>query len=412
MLGLCGFGVALAAVIGWHGQASRESASTLTHEGYVWQRTWTGAVKSAVRRASPELAGLCIQAGEVSAKTGRIEVARAAVDWQVLSMLQRPLGVAWRVGSEVIEHNNEKTLALLDQQWTTTFETAAAAGVSVTEAQWDCDCPERLLAEYASWVRGMKQRHPAQRWTFTALPAWLSSPAFADLAAAADGFVLQVHWLRPAPNGGPVLMKVEDALRAVRRASQWGRSFKVALPTYGSAVLCNAQGQWLDVASEDSVRTEVGTHLVEASSSPDDALRLLQEWRKHRPAGLAGIVWYRVPVDGDKRNWSWPQLQAVIHGMRPQPRFEAALVSRAEGYDDVVIRNTGNGDGWMPLTISLQEQNLLAFDGAFGYKGKEVEHGLIFSATSKKPLAAGGRASIGWVRRGNLKGAVSFDLGL
>ncbi|MDB6075722.1 MAG: hypothetical protein JWO89_3362, partial [Verrucomicrobiaceae bacterium] len=166
------------------------------------------------------------------------------------------------------------------------------------------------------------------------------------------------------------------------------------------------------VVSEDVARIPTGAHLVEAASSPVVALKLLQRWQQNRPPGLTGIIWYRLPVEGEKRNWSWPQLQAVIHGQTPEPRWEARLVPQAEGYENVVIDNTGNGDALMPSTISLQTDKVLAFDGANGYNGREVEHGLIFSAANQKPLAAGGHASIGWVRRENLKGVYQLQPGL
>jgi hypothetical protein len=207
-------------------------------------------------------------------------------------------------------------------------------------------------------------------------------------------------------------MSVNDALQAVEKASRIGVPFKVALPTYGSAVLCDPQGNWLDVISEDSARLPESGHLVEVMSSPQDALAMLKQWKAQRPPNLVGVVWYRVPVEGDKRNWSWPQFLAVIQGKTPHPELEARLETQAEGFDNIVIYNLGEGDGSLPSTILLKVQNVIAYDGAFGYNAKEVEHGLIFSAANKKPLAAGGRASIGWVRRENLKGAFSFQLGL
>lgn len=391
---------------------SPASLKPLTQEAYLWQRNWTPAVKRAIETEAPALQALHVQAGEVSAKTGRLEVVRATVDWKLLAGLKKPVGVAWRVGAEVVTRPGNEALEAMEKHWATTFASAAASDLRIAEAQWDCDCLRSRLSVLKTWVARLKQRHPDVRWTFTALPSWQSSPAFHELAAAADGFVLQVHWLHPSTTGSPVLMEVDEAMAAVATASRHGIVFKVALPTYGSAVVCNAQGQWLSVISEEAPPVEDGTHLVETRASPADTLRLLAAWQQQRPERLEGIIWYRLPVEGDRRNWSWPQLQAVMSGATPQPHWEAALVAHAEGYEDVVITNSGNGDAPMPQTVSLHMDNLLAFDAAFGYNAREVEHSLIFSAAKPRPLAAGGHASIGWVRRENMQGEFHFEFGL
>jgi hypothetical protein len=98
----------------------------------------------------------------------------------------------------------------------------------------------------------------------------------------------QVHWLRPDAQGKPLLMLADEARAAVASASRCDVPFRVALPTYGSAVVCDADGRWLDVLAEESATLPAGSHLVEKMASPADALALLRAWQAERPLWLTG----------------------------------------------------------------------------------------------------------------------------
>ena len=60
-----------------------------------------------------------------------------------------------------------------------------------------------------------------------------------------------------------------------------------------------------------------GTRTIEFSTNSDDTATLVKEWLSARPAELKEIIWYRIPVATDQRNWRWPTLTAIMAGRKP-----------------------------------------------------------------------------------------------
>lgn len=390
-------------------------AGRLTQEAYVWQRRWNNDVREAVMRSQELLDSLCVEVAEMSRRNGKIEVANAGVDWTLLASLKKPPGLAWRIGAPVIAQGWTKEAR--DEIGRMIFDSMAKArahGIAISEAQIDCDCPTRLLGEYAGFMESLNALDGGVHWTFTALPGWLRSSDFKRLARASDGFVLQVHWLRPAAlaEGKATLMISTEAREAVAQASRIGVPFRVALPTYGSAVITDASGRWLDVLSEEQSDPPGGKQLIEAQSSPDECLLLVAEWGKSRPAWLTGIAWYRLPVAADRRNWSWLQFEAVVRGRKPVARFELALKSNTEGWEDVMVNNAGDGDALAPQIFRIEAAGVLAADGVNGYHAEEIAGGTFrFSIVKSSQLKAGQTLPAGWLRRGNSGAPFTVKIG-
>ena len=376
----------------------------LTQEAYVWQRRWNNGLRESVTRSQELLDGLCVEVAEMSRRNGKIEFANAAVDWSVLALLKKPVGLAWRIGAPVVAQGwTNEVRAEIGRTIFDSLAKARSLGITISEAQIDCDCPARLLGEYAKFIQSLRSRDSGVRWTFTALPSWLHSADFKRLAYAADGFVLQVHWLRPdaLQQGKATLMIPTEAREAVAQASRFGVPFRVALPTYGSAVITDAGGRWLDVLSEEQGDPPSGKQLIEARSSPDECLALVADWKSTRPAWLTGIAWYRLPVAADRRNWSWLQFEAVVRGRKPVARFEVALKTNAEGWEDVLLNNVGDGDDPAPQNLRIETAGVLAADGVNGYHAEEIASGTFrFSTVKASYLKAGQTLPAGWLRRG------------
>ncbi len=381
-------------------------AGALRQEAYVWQRRWNNDVRESVTRAQDLLDGLCVEVAEMSRRNGKIEVANSGVDWSVLAALKKPVGLAWRIGAPVIAQGWTKDVRA--ETGRMIFDSLAKArqkGIAISEAQIDCDCPARLLGDYAKFIKSLRSQDGSVRWTFTALPSWLHSSEFRRLAKAAEGYVLQVHWLRPDPfeKGKATLMISKEAREAVAQASRFGVPFRVALPTYGSAVITDAGGRWLDVLSEERSDPPGGAQLIEARSWPEECLALVADWKAKRPPWLTGIIWYRLPVAADRRNWSWPQFEAVVGGRLPLAKFEITLQPKLEGWEDVILRNSGDGDEFAPRTITISSTGILASDGVNGYHAEEIADGEIRFFTGKASrLKAGQTLSAGWLRRGKV----------
>lgn len=65
--------------------------------------------------------------------------------------------------------------------------------MEIQEFQLDFDCAQKKLTGYAEWVKALRHSTGSVPLVITALPSWLSEPAFPSLAREAKRYVLQVH---------------------------------------------------------------------------------------------------------------------------------------------------------------------------------------------------------------------------
>jgi hypothetical protein len=397
---LLGMGLALGFSV-WKPWRRPPHVEQLSHEAYVWQRQWNEAVRQGIGRWDVEKSGLlCLQAGEITRQAGKLRWLPVKLDWAFLKARQRPLTLALRITEATLEAGwTPEVRQEILKSWS---EILTNAPVTVVEAQFDCDCPTRLLPGFRETLEAAKQLHPKVRWTFTALPAWLHSPDFGALADTGPGYVLQVHWLRPGAAGHPVIFQPEEALQAAAKANAWRTPFRLALPTYGSAVLMDSTGAWHGVVSEEAhAAIPREFRLVEAASDAREVSTCLDFWRKNRPAWLTGLVWYRLPVAGDSRNWSWTQLREVMAGREPKAAWAAVLKPHSEGFHEILLTNTGTADAPLPSVIYVRVNGLSAADALAGYTSRLEDFGAKFTNTTPTLLPADGATLIGWVRGTN-----------
>ena len=69
---------------------------------------------------------------------------------------------------------------------------------------------------------------------------------------------------------------------------------------------------------------------------------LVRDWTRGPAPGADGILWYRLPVAGDRLNWSWPTLRAVMAGRAPG-RGRAAVREPEPGLVEIDLVNDGEG---------------------------------------------------------------------
>ena len=374
---------------------SRPSAETphpLTHEAYLWQDPARPAAITAITRARGHLDGICVLVAEGGWKHGKLTLRKCA---------EAPRGD----GFSYVIRLGQSTAGL---DWTGDHGSAVSALVAELaalhprEIQIDYDCPSRRLSDYKQFLLTLQKSAADVRLTFTALPSWLDTPTFEPLAKAFPGYVLQVHALElpESPEVPLVLCDPTVAHRAVKRASSYGVAFRVALPTYGSEALFGADGKVLDVISEDqtSIAPERITMRSRVFADPVVMADLVRQWTAQAPPEMRGICWYRLPVQGDRRNWSWETFVAVIQGHASPAQLEVRAEKTSGSAHDVVIVNTGENHAALPQCVILPD-NLLAVDAARPYSviGKNPR------VLKRDPLApdwpwlpAGQRCVIGW----------------
>jgi hypothetical protein len=406
--------VAAAAVLVWRfviRPPVPRAAGPLPHAAYVWQRAWTGPVREAVTGAgaAPALGGLVVLGAEVAWEGGAPRVARVRPDADALRASGLPVGLALRIGPYAGPFAaGGEPFGLLARLAESLVAESAAAGVAPRELQVDFDCAESKLDGYRVWVEALRRRVAPVPLTFTALPSWLDAGAFRRLAAAADGFVLQVHSLeRPAGPDAPLaLCDPAAARRAVERAARAGVPFRVALPTYGYLVAFDRGGRFLGIAAEgprpgwpDDARVrEVGADAAAMAG-------LVRGWTADRPAALRGVIWYRLPVETDALNWRPATLDAVRAGRVPRAVLRAETRRPQPGLVEIDLVNDGDGDAALAgvsVTTRWGGERLVASDALNGFERADEGPGVLRLRGAAAPpagrLRAGERRLVAWAR--------------
>jgi hypothetical protein len=374
-------------------------SGAIPHDVYVWQRAWTEDVSSSVGRAADLAHGFAVLVAEVSWQDGRAEAVRVRPDYQALKASGRPVGLAVRIGpyGGPFERGSEATKVVV-QVARSAIEEARAAGLEPAELQVDFDCAESKLDGYREWVEALRAESGDTPVVITALPSWLRHRAFGALARAADGFVLQVHSLDPpaGPEAPMLLCDPEKARRWVEEAARVGAPFRVALPTYGNLIGISAEGPpraWGPGTAARAVRAD----------APAMA-RLVRRWEHDRPARLQGVIWYRLPVEGDNLNWKWQTLAAIVAGDPLREELRAEVEHPDPELLDIVLVNEGNVD--LPargeVEVEWEKGRLVAGDGLRGWRLETAGAGGIElrrdGSAELDVLAPGERWRIGWLR--------------
>jgi hypothetical protein len=202
----------------------------------------------------------------------------------------------------------------------------------------------------------------------TTLPSWLDEPAFRPLVAESNGYVLQVHSLQlPQDSREAVeIFSVATARAAVNKAATLGVPFRVAMATYGCEVWFDAGGRVSEVISEDTSQESTPARRSFALADPVASAELVREWTVRRPAGMQGLIWYRLPVASDQRNWSWQTFERVIRGeaTRSSPVLE---ITPGPGARDGFVLNPEHFPLRLPSRILIKTP-LAAADGAGPYR--------------------------------------------
>jgi hypothetical protein len=383
------------------------ASGPLRQEAYVWQRSWTPAVREAVESARG-FAGLAVLAAEVDFRGESPRVVRVPLEGPALQASGLPVGAAIRILAFPGRFGDDPQLGrYLAQLGRSLLAEAAAQGISLSEIQIDYDCPESKLDDYRGLLPVLREAVAPVPVTITALPAWLSQQrAFGELMAAADGTVLQVHSLSPpkSPDGRIVLCDPEAAREWVEAAARFGRPFRVALPTYGYAAAFDRKGKLLGLSAEGPrLSWPEGVRVEMARSDPEALAGLVRGWTEDRPPELAGLLWYRLPVPGDRLNWAAPTLAAVMAGREPRGMLRAVSREPEPGLVEVDLVNEGDGEiPWpAPVRIRWRDDTFLAADGLGGYRmRREGDREILLERTgpSGPPSRPGERRAVGWLR--------------
>lgn len=175
----------------------------------------------------------------------------------------------------------------------------------------------------------------------------------------------------------------------------------VALPTYGYLAAFDLHGKLVGLSAEGPLLSwPEGVLLREARSDPAAMGKLVRDWIVDRPRELAGILWYRLPVAGDRLNWSWPTLRAVMAGRNPSAGVRVAVREPEPGLMEIDLLNAGDGETALPspIWVGWRDVALLAADGLAGYR-VVLGRGIVrLERSGSGRLQPGERRMIAWLR--------------
>lgn len=388
----------------------------LPAEVYVWQRKWGSVVGDAIAENRKWVNTYHLLAAEMQLDQGRLQTTRIAVDKAALSGLRPGLVIrifpsAARTGWDDAAIQTVADLAKnLIEEW---------PPGQVAELQLDYDCPESKLADYRSLLRSVKAAVAPVHVTCTALPSWQKQAEFAALAAEVPGYVLQVHALHlpKAPNKLVTLVDLDETHAAVKAAVKLGVPFRVAMPSYSCVVEFGDDGKVKEVYSEDvpSSLAIQSSHFAVLDADAFGMSELVATWQKQAPALLQSVIWYRLPVVGDRLNWNSEVLAKVAQGT-PLHRGWKGSVQQAEGgYWEVVIEQAGEAPDDLPaqIWVSWKGASAEAADGLRAYHVRDSGPGFMrlqLSGASRIPRQApGARWVIAWLRAQPGKGSFSVQ---
>ncbi|MFC5697898.1 DUF3142 domain-containing protein [Pseudomonas sp. GCM10022186] len=362
-----------------------EAPPALDQQLYIWQRQWQPAHAEALAASHADFSTLRVLAAQDHPRAGW---SRIRVDSELLKADGRPLVAVVRLDGQLPELDLQRArteILALVRHW-------RALGLAMQGLEIDHDCASARLAGYADFLGELRRELPADlRLSITALPAWLDSPALPDLLRQVDSSVLQVHAIA-APQHG--LFDPDKALSWARRWNALGdRPFQLALPAYGIA-LVNRR-----IESESPLA--IAGARRELQADPQQLAELLAALRQDRPEHLTGLIWFRLPLAGDRRAWPLATLKAVARGealfadIQPRIRQQGPL-------HELALANLGTIGGPLPERIELPARGCEAADALAGYGLQRNADSLVFTRRADGQLPAGQQRALGWARCQNL----------
>jgi len=377
----------------------------MIQRAYVWQREWSRPVSQSVAFHAGAFEEVALLAAQVEwhAANQPPAIMKPVIDWATLKGTGKSVGLVVRVhrvgdGGQV----SDTVTRILQER----LAEAQSAGVSVSEFQIDYDCPQKSLDAYLRWftkVRdSMRSTHIPLR--ITSLPSWLGEPKFAALADLSDGYILQVHSFDLTTLGrAPTVCDPEQARAWVAQAAKLGRPFFVALPTYRCLAGYAPDGQSLGMAADaGDPAWPPGTRVLELTSDADAISTLVAAWTKQRPATMQGLYWYRLPIEGEARNWRWSTLAAVMTGRTLNGKWEVRASSGNPV--DFTLWNAGEKDEPLPREVRITwpgPERIAASDALGGWSSNPAPDRISYQYPPGGPprrIPPGGSLSLGWIR--------------
>ncbi|KZK68307.1 hypothetical protein A1L58_02150 [Shewanella baltica] len=355
----------------------------LTQEVYIWQRQWRPANQTALVQSQEVFQGLRILALQAHPKPNGADIwFEVAVNHAWLQADPRPKVAVIRLDGQLSHLNDEAVIHKISQ----VLNSWQAKGTHITGVEIDHDSASSKLPAYRNFLKKLKAQLPAElKLSITALPAWFNSTDFPALLTYIDELVLQIHSVSDPRLG---LFDAAQGWQWVQQLSKISTvPYLIALPAYGSAVINTASGY--KVESETPLRGQLNDpHAVEELMADPQLLQaFVHKLQSRTDAKIKGIIWFRLPLEGDKRVWPLDTLIAVAQQGKLAAKIELVISSDNDTQTTLATENKtknqeilkpqlfqlslinrGNIAGDIPASLSLAGQACSGYDAQNGYR--------------------------------------------
>jgi hypothetical protein len=380
--------------------APRPRTTPLTHSAYVWRQGWTPQAVAglAESRLPGKLTALNVLVGECGLSSGRRAI---HPPWKELSGHGRAISLSVRIGTrKAVVGKDDVDLTEGFELLLSGLAQATTADIKVVSLQIDFDCPERLLRAYAEELKMLKTRTHGLPLTITTLPSWLDADGFRELIETADGWTLQLHGTsRPVLGKMNALFTAESAKDWVGHAKRHGRSFRVALPTYAYLACFGKRGEYLGMRAEQSTFPAGTVRTLQLPADPDEVARFLGWLDDEACVRVVGVDWFRLPLPGDRQNWTMKGLEEVIAGRTITGQVDIVTEQRG-GLFDISVRNRSERPLPLPsLRVGWGQGEAVGADATYAWRIKPGRRSLTFAKHEINELLGPGESRVvGWIR--------------
>ncbi len=297
---------------------------------YVWQQLWSKNVISAVCEEPSTTMYPLVAVVPPKGKSSLVNIpwGRLSVDsHQYVPVVRIPLNAFRRW--DLVDELGEITSRLRSKM----------APHKLREIQFDLDCPESRLGEYLALVKNYRNKFPGLRLSITALPSHLKHKVFRELAASVDYYVIQVHGIEiPKTLDIKVeLLNMQTAEKALRCAEEIKLPYRVALPCYAYELNFDPDsGDFMFLTAEKTAKQYQTTKLRAVALNRD----LIELQKSIANLDYAcGVIWFRLPVVGDRLCLPRKDLAAIQAGIPPKPKVECRIVPISDSTIELELYN-------------------------------------------------------------------------
>ncbi|MBQ1785075.1 MAG: DUF3142 domain-containing protein [Gammaproteobacteria bacterium] len=358
----------------------------LDQQLYIWQRQWRPSHGPALAASRQDFSTLRLLALQYHPQAGWAE---ARPDLALLATDGRPLVAVVRLDGQLTGVSRQQ----LQQRILPLLARWQQAGVNLSGLEIDHDCRLSQLPAYRQLLSDLRPALPAAlTLSITALPSWLESTELPALLTSVDHSVLQLHSVDHPERG------LFDGERAARWAERWGeispRPYYLALPAYGLALINSGDGPPL---VEGEVALATAGPRRELQVSPQLLADFVSQLQADPPPGLAGLLWFRLPLADDRRSWPMATLLAVVRGqpLAGQPQL---TINQQGNLAEFSLSNSGNAPLALPATLTVPASGCTAADGLRHYRTQISSDQLQLQRRLDGELAAGQQLPLGWAR--------------